>query len=159
MKHLLQFLDADFVSSQNATILLIVWAIIFGIILSFFFLYYKRRVIGSFIRAIREAEAVDEQSAKTLSELGQEYNVSATAALKKSSSLRRLITVYNTETTDANQEESCHIDENTRFYISRDGEERSRIQYGDKKESAWSIFLGSAVFLAIGIVVSIVLIR
>ena len=64
----------------------IIWPFILGFILAFFILFYRRRVIGSFVRAIRNAGAVDEASAKTLAEIGQENNSSATSALKKSAS-------------------------------------------------------------------------
>ncbi len=128
----------------------IIWPFILGFILAFFILFYRRRVIGSFVRAIRNAGAVDEASAKTLAEIGQENNSSATAALKKSASLRRLITICPSN--DSSPEGEIQIDENTRFYIRKEAETRSRIQYGDKDEPLWPIILGSIFLVILGIV-------
>ena len=94
MPKILDYIDALRLDNTVSTgIQFIMWPLIFGLILSFFIIYYRRRVIGAFVRAIREAGASDEESAKTLAEIGQEDNSSAISALKKSSSLRRLITI------------------------------------------------------------------
>ena len=129
----------------------IVWAIVIGFIISFFAVYYRRRVIGSLVRAIRNAEAVDPASAKTLEELGQEDNISAISLLRKSSSLRRLITVYN-EGEENNDKERIKIDENTRFYITEECETRSRVQYGNENEPLWPLIVGSLAMIGIGII-------
>ncbi len=128
----------------------IIWAIVIGFIVSFFAIYYRRRVIGSFVRAIRNAEAFDIESAKTLEELGQEDNISAIATIRKSSSIRRLISVYN-ENEEENGKERIKIDENTRFYITEACETRSRVQYGSENEPVWPLILGSLAMIAIGI--------
>ncbi len=129
----------------------IVWAIVIGFIISFFATYYKRRVIGAFVRAIRNAEAVDLDSAKTLEELGQEDNISAISAIRKSSSLRRLITVYNENEEDTGKDR-VKIDENTRFYITAECETRSRIQYGNENEPLWPLIVGSLAMIGVGII-------
>ena len=128
----------------------IVWAIVIGFIVSFFAIYYRRRVIGSFVRAIRRAEAVDKESAKTLAELEQEDNISAIATIRKSASIRRLISVYNEGEEDEGNDR-VKIDENTRFYITEEGATRSRIQYGNENEPLWPLILGSLAMIGIGI--------
>ena len=80
----------------------IVWAIVIGFIISFFAIYYKRRVIGSFVRAIRNAEAIDLASAKTLAELGQEENISAISLIM---ALIIIASMWATKTLDRNGEE------------------------------------------------------
>ena len=129
----------------------IVWAIVIGFIVSFFAIYYRRRVIGSFVRAIRRAEAVDKESAKTLVELEQEDNISAIATIRKSTSIRRLIHVYNEGEEDDNKDR-VKIDENTRFYITEEGATRSRVQYGNENEPLWPLILGSLAMIGIGII-------
>jgi len=129
----------------------IVWAIVIGFIISFFAVYYRRRVIGSFVRAIRNAEAVDLASAKTLQELGQEDNASAISLVRKSASLRRLITVYN-EGEEAADTAKVRIDENTRFYITEECATRSRVQYGNENEPLWPLIVGSLALIGIGII-------
>lgn len=149
--NLLELIDL-YRSKPSATVNLqfIVWAIVIGFIVSFFAIYYRRRVIGSFVRAIRKAEAFDQASAKTLEELGQEDNISAIATISKSASIRRLITVYN-ENEEENKKDRVRIDENTRFYITEECETRSRIQYGNENEPLWPLILGSLAMIAIGI--------
>ncbi len=124
----------------------VVMTIAFGLIIAFIAVYYQRRVIGSLVRAIRNDEAVDEESAKTLAELGQENNVSAIAKLKKSVSMQNLITICNAETDEKGR---LIFDENTRFYIAKEKEERARKQYGNEKDSLIPIIIGSAVLLLI----------
>ena len=69
MPKILDYIDALRLDNTVSTgIQFIMWPLIFGLILSFFIIYYRRRVIGAFVRAIREAGASDEESAKTLAE-------------------------------------------------------------------------------------------
>ncbi len=157
MSKILDYIDALRLDNTVSTgIQFIIWPLIFGLILAFFVIYYRRRVIGAFVRAIREAGASDEESAKTLAEIGQEDNSSAISALKKSSSLRRLVTICPGEEAS---EEDLVINEKTRFYIATDAETRSRVQYGDKEEPLWPILLGSAALILFGIIVFYILIR
>jgi hypothetical protein len=138
----LDFFRTD--SDAMISIQFIVMALAFGLIIAFIAVYYQRRVIGSFVRAIRHAEAIDEESAKTLAELGQENNVSAIAKLKKSASLRNLITICDIKT---ESNDKIIIDESTRFYIAKEKEERSRKQFGDNEDSLIPIILGSLALL------------
>lgn len=133
----------------------IVWTLVIGFIISFFVIYYKRCVIGAFIRAIRNAEANDPETAKTLEELDQENNTSAISALRKSSALQSIVTILNENNETIENEKtgtkSIKIDENTRFYIKKEAETRSRIQYGDENEPVWPLILGSLALIGIGI--------
>lgn len=138
----LDFFRTD--SDAMISIQFIVMALAFGLIIAFIAVYYQRRVIGSFVRAIRNAEAIDEESSKTLAELGQENNVSAIAKLKKSASLRNLITICDIKT---ESNDKIIIDESTRFYIAKEKEERSRKQFGDNEDSLIPIILGSLALL------------
>ena len=140
----LDFFRTD--SDAMVSIQFIIMALAFGLIIAFIAVYYQRRVIGSFVRAIRSAEAIDEESAKTLAELGQENNVSAIAKLKKSASLRNLITICDMKT-EANGK--IIIDDSTRFYIAKEKEERSRKQFGDNEDSLIPIILGSLALLVV----------
>ena len=55
--------------------------------------------------------------------------------------------------------EELVINEKTRFYIGKEAETRSRVQYGDKEEPLWPVILGSAALILFGIVVFYILIR
>ena len=152
MNSFLQYVESLRLDSGVTTgIKFIIWPFIFGLILAFFLVFYRRRVIGSFVRAIQDAGAVDEATAKTLAEIGQEYNTSATNALKKSSSLRRLVTICPSENSPSNGK--IEINENTRFYIDKDAQTRARVQYGDKEESLWPLIIGSVTLLLLGLFV------
>lgn len=131
----------------------IVWTLVIGFIISFFAIYYKRSVIGSFVRAIRNAEATDIETAKTLEELQQENNTSAISALRRSSALQGIVSIYNeNEEAGETNKKSITIDENTRFYIKKEAETRSRVQYGDENEPVWPLILGSLALIGVGIV-------
>lgn len=139
----------DFFRSDGGDLIspqFVVMAVCFGLIIAFIVVYYQRRVIGSLIRAIRYADAIDEESAKTLAEISQENNISAITKLKKSTSLQSMITVCN-PVTDAKGK--LIIDENTRVYIAKDKEERARKQFGDGEDSLIPIIAGSVVLVAI----------
>lgn len=140
----LDFFRTD--SDAMVSIQFIIMALAFGLIIAFIAVYYQRRVIGSFVRAIRSAEAIDEESAKTLAELGQENNVSAIAKLKKSASLRNLVTICDMKTETNGK---IIIDDSTRFYIAKEKEERSRKQFGDNEDSLIPIILGSLALLVV----------
>ena len=140
----LDFFRTD--SDAMVSIQFIIMALAFGLIIAFIAVYYQRRVIGSFVRAIRSAEAIDEESAKTLAELGQENNVSAIAKLKKSASLRNLVTICDMKTETNGK---IIIDDSTRVYIAKEKEERSRKQFGDNEDSLIPIILGSHALLVV----------
>ena len=140
----LDFFRTD--SDAMVSIQFIIMALAFGLIIAIIAVYYQRRVIGSFVRAIRSAEAIDEESAKTLAELGQENNVSAIAKLKKSASLRNLVTICDMKTETNGK---IIIDDSTRVYISKEKEERSRKQFGDNEDSLIPIILGSLALLVV----------
>ena len=140
----LDFFRTD--SDAMVSIQFIIMALAFGLIIAFIAVYYQRRVIGSFVRAIRSAEAIDEESAKTVAELGQENNVSAIAKLKKSASLRNLVTICDMKTETNGK---IIIDDSTRVYIAKEKEERSRKQFGDNEDSLIPIILGSLALLVV----------
>ena len=140
----LDFFRTD--SDAMVSIQFIIMALAFGLIIAFIAVYYQRRVIGSFVRAIRSAEAIDKESAKTLAELGQENNVSAIAKLKKSASLRNLVTICDMKTETNGK---IIIDDSTRVYIAKEKEERSRKQFGDNEDSLIPIILGSLALLVV----------
>lgn len=126
----------------------IIWPVILGVILSFFIAYYRRRVIGAFIRSVRSAGAVDEESAKSLAELGQENNASAVSALKRSAVLRRIVRICG---------EGETINADTRVYIPEEMETAARAQFGDEAEPIYPLILGSVALIALGILILVVM--
>lgn len=140
--------------------IILIWAVVAGFILALIAAYYRRLVVGSLIRAIRKAEADSPETAKNLAELGQENNVSAVEAVRKSDSLRRLVTICNEETDEEaspkSKKKGVLINENTRFYIAPEQITRSRIQFGNEKESFIPILLGCAGAVVLGILATMI---
>ena len=63
------------------------FAIILGFIISWILIYCNKKIFGAFTRSLISLGATDEESAKTLAELGQEDNVSAVNALRRGGAL------------------------------------------------------------------------
>ncbi len=134
------------IENASNTTLFVLWAVILGLILAFFLVYFKRRVIGGFVRAILDAEAFDEATAKTPTELGQAGNESALAQLRKpTSSLLKVVTVVSDDAGDE-----------PRVYIAEDKHPRARAQYGDG-DKLWVVLLGSLGLIALGVLISILM--
>ncbi len=70
--------------------------------ISCFFVVYNKRVLGGLVRAIIKAEAFSNESAKTLDELGFSQKSVIWSAVKRSTSLRRVVKC---------REEEQHYDE------------------------------------------------
>ena len=126
----------------------IVWTIIFGIIISWVVIFYHKKIIGAFVRAIITAEAFDEQSAKTLSELNQSYNVSAVSKYRSSEALRRIVYSVDSGEGSDGKKKRVTVDENTRFYIPEAQLERAKNMY-DASGSGIFVMIGGAVALII----------
>ena len=94
------------------------------------------------------AGAVDEESAKTLAELEQENNVSAINAMRRGGALSKMVTAVGAE---RDEKGMLTVDENTRFYISEEAKQRAVRQYGEKEAKLWTLILGIAAILAVGI--------
>ena len=104
--------------------------------------------MGAFARSVMNAGAVDEESAKTLAELGQEDNVSALNAMRRGGVLSKMVTAVSAERDEKGR---LAVDENTRFYISEEAKARVVRQYGEKETKIWTLLLGIAAILVVGI--------
>ena len=69
----------------------VLWTLIFGVIISWIIIFYNKKIIGAFVRAIISSGATSEETAKTLAEIEQDYNVSAISHYKRSAALQRII--------------------------------------------------------------------
>ncbi len=148
----MNFENLDFFRTDSdalVSVQFIVMTIAFGLIIAFIAMYYHRQVIGAFVRAIRTEEALDESSAKTLKELGQENNISAVNKLSRSASLQKLISISGAE---IDAKGKLVIGEHARFYISKENEERARKQFGDNPDSLVPIIIGTIVLIGVVVV-------
>lgn len=134
----------------SGTLTAVTWMLVFGVVISWFFIYYHKRVIGNFVNALIDAGADSEENAKTLSEIGQEKNVSAVNKYSKSVTLQKLIIC---DATDADPKSGrLKIDENTKFYVEEQQRDRLKSMYNPKGNSMVFMLIG-AILLAIFAVV------
>ena len=124
------------------------FAIILGFIISWILIYCNKKIFGTFTRSLISLGATDEESAKTLAELGQEDNVSAVNALRRGGALSKMVTAVGVE---RDEKGKLEIDESTRFYISEKAMPRVIRQYGDKEVKVLTLILGIVAILAVGI--------
>ena len=141
-------------SDGKITLPLVVWAIIFGIILSWIIIIYKQRIVGAFIRALIAENASSPETAKTAAELGQDHNVSALSSYKRSAALRRIVYIVGDEEKAADKKYRPEIDENTRFYIPEDRLKRAEDQYGKSGVNVFVLIGGVAALLIIGALIT-----
>ena len=50
----------------------VLWTLIFGVIISWIIIFYNKKIIGAFVRAIISSGATSEETAKTLAEIEQD---------------------------------------------------------------------------------------
>lgn len=74
----------------------IIYSVSGGILFAFIVSLILKALFGSFIEALINKNAFDESSAKTLEELGTKSNKMLLFAVKKSSSLKKLVCVADT---------------------------------------------------------------
>ena len=135
----------------SGTITSISWMLVFGIVISWFFIYYHKKVIGDFINALFDAGADSEENAKTLAEIGQERNVSAINKYSKSVTLQKLVIC---DATDADPKSGrLKIDENTKFYIEEQQKDRLKSMYNPKGNSMIFMLIGAIVLAIFAVIV------
>ena len=157
MDDLLRLFDAARENGSSLTFPVVLWALIFGIILSWIIVFYNKKVIGALVRAILSAEAKDEQSAKTLAELGQENNISAVSHLRHSESLRHIVHfVGEPEMSNVGKKKKPHVsfDENTRFYIPEASVYRASKKYDGSGSEIWKMLVGAVALFVLGIILT-----
>ncbi len=143
--------EIDFAMTTDTgkvTFTFVLFAMIFGFIISWIVIYCNKKIMGAFARSVMNAGAVDEESAKTLAELGQEDNVSAVKAMRRGGVLSKMVTAVGAERDENGR---LAVDENTRFYISEEAKARVVRQYGEKETKIWTLLLGIVAILVVGI--------
>ncbi len=147
MAHLAELLEASTNKTTLISITLVIWSVVLGIIIAQFIMFYNRRIIGSFFRALIREEAFDEESAKSIFEIGQTANDAVIAKLKRSRSFRTLVTSLDGDEIP---------NENTKFYITEEQRTRIRDQWGERSESVGVLIGGIVGMIVFGFLVTIV---
>ena len=141
-------------SDGKITLPLVVWAIIFGIILSWIIIIYKQRIVGAFIRALLAENAVSPETARTAEEIGQDHNVSALSSYKKTAALHRIVYIVGEEEKAADKKFRLEITDNTRFYIPEAQFKRANEQYGGNGANIFVMIGGIVALLVIGALIT-----
>lgn len=134
---------------------LVIWCMFIGMMLAAIFMYYQKKVIGSFVRTLLKTNATDIGSAKTLMELGFAKNYAVRSALRKGGALRKL--VWETGDNYIENENGVKfsaretpMDVNTaRFYISEENRIRAEIRYDQKGSDIFMLIITALVFLMV----------
>lgn len=144
---------AEIVSTTSME--LVIWCMFIGLMLAAIYMFYQKKVIGAFVRALLGTGASDQDSAKTLKELGFEGNLPVRSALRGSGVLRKL--VWETGDNYIENEDGVKysarqtpMDVNTaRFYINEENRVRAELRYNEKGSDIFMLIITGLVFLMI----------
>ncbi len=156
------------------SIRLIILGLCIGIAISGFAMVFNKRILGSFVRKLLKDECLSPESAKTLDELGCSDKMFIHWAVKKSTSLRRVVKCreeeqFNTELKQKREEyqqkkaedkslphfkdTEYKIDSSSdRFYIPEEMKYTADIKF-DKKGTSWLGAIMLVFIMAIAFVV------
>lgn len=134
---------------------MVIWCMFIGLMLATFFMFYQKRVIGAFVRKLLSAEASDQSSAKSLTELGYAHNHAVRTALRGGGVLRKLVwenddNYIENENGVKYSARQTPMDINTaRFYIPEDNRIRAELRYSEKGTDVFMLIITALVFLMI----------
>ncbi len=134
---------------------LVIWCMFIGMMLAAFGMFYQKRIIGAFVRALLNANASDESSAKSLMELGFARNYPVRSALRKGGTLRKLVwesgdNYIEDENGVKYSARQTPLDVNTaRFYIAEENRIRAELRYNEKGTDIFTLIITAIVFLVI----------
>lgn len=168
--------NLDLTSSDVFSIRIIILGLCIGIVLALFGAVFNKRVLGDVVRRLLKKEALSPESALTLEELGYENKPLIRLAVKKSTSLRRVVKCREELEYDADQEKKRKEYEQKRaennklgrfkeipykmntyadaFFIPEDMKYMADIKF-EKKGTTW---LGAVVFSIMTVVAFVVII-
>lgn len=144
---------AEIVSTTSME--LVIWCMFIGLMLATICMFYQKKVIGAFVRALLGAKANTEDSAKTLKDLGFERNFPVRSALRSGGVLRKLVwetgdNYIENENGVKYSARQTPMDVNTaRFYISEENRVRAELRYNEKGSDIFMLIITALVFLMI----------
>lgn len=150
--------------NHSTTLAQMILGMMIGISLAAIVIVYERQHLGCVARALLKAEAQDEESAKTLAELGCEWMILVKRSLRRrDSALRKLIRYVGEpdeqdelpdEVTGKREKKRLVLTEmidfsTTRFYIPPALRDRAAIRY-EEKGSDWRALVLTVVVCIVG---------
>ena len=158
MSNFIEMLDVISSNPDVLSVVLTIWSLILGIVLALFISFYKRKVSGSFFRALVAHEAFDEESAKTLDELHQRENDAVIRKLENSSMFRDIVTIIGEEGEEESKHGKIVITEKTKFYIEEEHLTQVRSQWGETNENVFVLAAGVVGMIILGVLLTIVIV-
>ena len=131
-----------------------------------FFISYKRSILADTVKQLLRHNATDEESAKTLGELGLADSRGIRNAIFTSAQLRRMITVVGEcrptyEEYVAAQKEKKKLDEQdplaVRIYIPEEAMDRARYVYNTYSSSVSHTLLACVMFISLAVCLILVM--
>lgn len=141
--------------NSTSSMELVIWCMFIGLVLASIFMFYQKKVIGAFVRALLNAQASDSSSAKTLNELGFARNFPVRSALRGGGALRKLVwemgdNYLENENGVKYSARQTPLDVNTaRFYITEENRIRAELRYNDKGTDIFMLIITVLVFLMV----------
>ncbi len=136
----------EFFTGGNTTLASILWPLIAGVIIAACAVFFNKQTVGKFVKKLFDEQAISEDTAKSLHELGYENNKLIRFALRPNSTLRKIIRF-----TPAQEE----IPE--RFYIPDECAYRAEITYNPDGSSVLTILIAIIMFLALTVILMTVI--
>ena len=133
---------------DNGSTELIIWGICIGVSLGFVINFLTSAISGSFVRALLEKNAIGEEKAATLNDIGYLNKWCLKLLLRDGSALRNTVSIVGGKLPTISAGGKTATDyTSARFYISSDKREKASSTYGNKEK--W-YFLVIFIVLAIG---------
>ena len=135
---------------QNDSTELIIWAICIGVVLGFVYNFISKSVAGPFVRALISKNAIGEEKAISLRDVGFINRKLLLLNLRDGSPLRNTISVVGGNLPTITAGKKTAIDyEKALFYIPESKKEKAQVTFGDGEK--WYILL---VFIVLAIIVA-----
>ena len=168
------YLEVDFgsyknftVTTQGVTLSQIIIGILFGCMLASFVVVYQRTYLGRMVRALLKAEAQDEDSARTLAELGLAHSGLIKYTLRSRTSALRKVVRYVGEERDDEEDDPTRVSrngkkapkmtdvidyENARFYIPEHLSAHAAVRYDSKGTGVRALVASVIAYIAIAVI-------
>jgi hypothetical protein len=140
---------SDLLTGGNTTLASILWPLIAGVILAACAVFFNKQTVGKFVKKLFDEQAINEESAKSLAELGFEKNTIVKIALRTGSTLRKVIHVVPIDGEDTTAAE--------RYYIPDECAYRAEVTYNPDGSSILTIVIAIVMFIAMAVILMTVI--
>ena len=144
------------------TLKTLVWVVFFGVTFGSFYAYYQRSLLGNILRALIAHEAQDEESAKTLDEIGYGKGVKNTFAkfaLRKGAGLRKTVcAVYEEKAAEKKHPDQLFAktpksENEQKYYVPEEKRIVAEVRYDGEGTNLKTLIIAIAALLAATILI------